>query len=276
MVQKVVPLLGIVQEKENIDMKRMIVEINEDLCNGCGLCIPNCAEGALKIVDGKARVVSELFCDGLGACIGHCPLGAIRVVEKEAEAYDEWRVMERVVKSGPELVKEHLRHLSEHGQEEYLRQAKEFLALFGYEVPPLPEEREEQSRKVQSPLNHQWPVQLHLVNPASPAFKNGDLLLAADCTAFVAENFHRSFRRNKVIAVACPKLDSEQERYLEKIVQFVDQGAIRSITVLIMEVPCCGGLVRLVQRAIGRTSRKIPIKVQVLDIQGNLIQEENL
>ncbi|MCX7788228.1 MAG: 4Fe-4S binding protein [Spirochaetes bacterium] len=257
-------------------MKRMIVEIDESLCNGCGLCIPNCAEGALKIVDGKARIVSDLFCDGLGACIGHCPLNAIRVVEREAEPYDEWRVMERVVKSGPSLIKEHLRHLSEHGQQEYLRQAKEFLTLFGYEVPPLEETKETQSRIEQPPLNHQWPVQLHLVNPASPTFKNADLLLAADCTAFVAEGFHRDFRIGRVLAVACPKLDSGQERYIEKIVQFVDQAMIRSITVLIMEVPCCGGLVRFVQEALSRTSRQIPLKVQVLSIDGSLIQEENL
>ncbi len=202
-------------------MKRMIVEIDEALCNGCGLCIPNCAEGALKIVDGKARIVSDLFCDGLGACIGHCPLGAIRVVEKEAEPYDEWRVMERVVKAGPALVKEHLRHLEEHGQEEYLRQAKEFLALFGYEVPPSGGQEQSNnsvsiSQPNSAPSHHaptrgntaeaeaeesvivrQWPVQLHLVNPASPQFRNQDLLLAADCSAFVADGFHNTLRGKK-------------------------------------------------------------------------------
>lgn len=114
-------------------MKRKIVEIDEALCNGCGLCITSCAERALKIVDGKAIILSYLFCDGLGACIDHCPQGAIQGVEKEAEPYDEWRVMERVVKAGYALLKEHLRHLEAHGQEVYLRQAKEFLSVFGYE-----------------------------------------------------------------------------------------------------------------------------------------------
>ena len=251
-------------------MKRMIVEIDETLCNGCGLCIPNCAEGALKIVDGKARIVSDLFCDGLGACIGHCPQGAIRVVEREAEPYDEWRVMERVVKAGPAWVKEHLRHLKEHGQEEYLRQAKEFLSLFGYDTS---EENREIPQK-QDVL--QWPVQLHLINPLSPSFKRTDLLLAADCSAFTAAEFHRKFLKRKTLAVACPKLDTGQERYIEKILQLIEGSQICSITVLIMEVPCCRGLVRLVQESVARATRTVPVKVQILDIEGTLIHEEQI
>jgi ferredoxin len=270
MVQKVVWFWDMVQGKENTNMKRMIVEIDETLCNGCGLCIPNCAEGALKIVDGKARIVSDLFCDGLGACIGHCPQGAIRVVEREAEPYDEWRVMERVVKAGPAWVKEHLRHLKEHGQEEYLRQAKEFLSLFGYGTS---EENREIPKK---PDVLQWPVQLHLINPLSPSFKGTDLLLAADCSAFTAAEFHRKFLKRKTLAVACPKLDTEQERYIEKILQLIEGSQIRSITVLIMKVPCCRGLVRLVQESVARATRTVPVKVQILDIEGTLIHEEQI
>jgi len=251
-------------------MKRMIVEIDEALCNGCGLCIPNCAEGALKIVDGKARIVSELFCDGLGACIGHCPQGAIRVVEKEAEPYDEWRVMEQVVKAGPASVQEHLRHLKYHGQEEYFQQAKKFLSLFGYETS---EENREIPKK-QDVL--QWPIQLHLINPLSPSFKGTDLLLAADCSAFTATEFHRKFLKGKTLAVACPKLDTGQERYIEKILQLIEGSKICSITVLIMEVPCCRGLVRLVQESVARATRTVPVKVQVLDIGGTLIHEEQI
>ncbi len=248
-------------------MKRNIIEIDESLCNGCGACLPNCAEGALKIVDGKARIISDLFCDGLGACIGHCPLGAIRIVEREAEPYDEWSVMERIVKAGPNLVKEHLQHLKDHGQTEYLVQAHEFLKVYGYDIPM------QESVRPAVPLKNQWPIQLHLVNPRSPVFHDVDLLVAADCTAFTARNFQSSYVSGKAMVVACPKLDAGQDTYIKKLVAFLEEGGIRSITVLIMEVPCCGGLVRLVQEALRQAPRSVPLRVQVLSIEGELIKE---
>ncbi|MFQ3619382.1 MAG: 4Fe-4S dicluster domain-containing protein [Spirochaetales bacterium] len=258
-------------------MKRSIIEIDENLCDGCGLCIPNCAEGALKIIDGKARMVSDLFCDGLGACLGHCPKGAIRVVEREAEPYDEWKVMERIVQGGEATIAAHLKHLEEHGQEQYLKQAREYLSLFGYAVPEANKQKQEPGPEIGAeelkPV-HQWPIQLHLVNPKAPSFKGKDLLLAADCTAFVDSSFHEAKKYRRILAIGCPKLDEGQEIYLEKLIHFIDEAQIRSLTVLIMEVPCCGGLYRLAQEALRRAKRKVPLHIQVLNVEGELIYQE--
>jgi Pyruvate/2-oxoacid:ferredoxin oxidoreductase delta subunit len=272
-------------------MKRKIIEIDEEKCNGCGQCIPNCPEGAIQIIDGKARLISDLFCDGLGACIGSCPVDAIKIVEREAEPYDEKKTMENIIKKGTNTIKAHLKHLYEHGEKEYLNQALEVLKEKNikidlseiFEVPCCPgmkivdrrnEEIEESEKtEIKSQLR-QWPIQLHLVNPRAPYFKKADLVVAADCTAYAYGNFHFDFLKGKSLIIACPKLDQGIDRYVEKIREIIDEGEINTITVVIMEVPCCMGLVKIVEEGAKKAKRKIPIKRVIISIKGEIIEEE--
>ncbi|MFH1125990.1 MAG: 4Fe-4S binding protein [Candidatus Altiarchaeota archaeon] len=275
--------------------KRRIVKIDLEKCNGCGLCIPNCPEGALQIIDGKARLVSDLFCDGLGACIGHCPRHAIKVVERKAESYDERKVMENIAKQGKNTIKAHLEHLKEHGEVEYLNQAVDFLKERRIEIPfeakkshqkdgysgcpgakmiELPQkEGKTLDGEVPSGLR-QWPIQLHLISPLAPYYQEKDVVLAADCTAYSLGDFHRRYLKGKSLAIACPKLDSEQEVYVEKIAAMIDEAKINTLTVVIMQVPCCRGLLEIAKKAAKESKRKIPIKSVVVGIQGNILSEE--
>lgn len=279
-------------------MKRSIIKIDEEKCTGCELCIPNCPEGAIQIIDGKARLVSDLMCDGLGACLGHCPEGAISVEEREAEPYDESKVMENIIKHGPNTIKAHLKHLRDHGQTEFYEQAMDYLKKNNIEIPReedkemqpmhhgggcpgsrsinfnrLDVEESEMEGNRPSQLTH-WPIQMHLISPNVPHFQGADLLLAADCTAFSLGDFHKDYLKDKVLAIACPKLDEGQDIYLEKLKALIDTAKINTLTVLIMQVPCCSGLLRLAQKAVEEASRKIPIKAVVVGIQGAILKEE--
>jgi len=273
---------------------RELVVIDEEKCDGCGLCIPGCPEGALQVIDGKARLVSDLLCDGLGACVGECPQGAITVEKREAEAYDERRVIALIAAKGANTVKAHLKHLKDHGQDEYHAQAVAWLEEKGMEIPKDgPGEhghgggcpgsramafRREDAAAAQlqgtrpSQLTH-WPVQMHLLNPASPHFQRSDFLLAADCVAFALGDFHGDHLKGKTLGIACPKLDGGQEVYLEKLKALVDQAQINTLTVMIMQVPCCRGLLGLAQQAVQQSSRKVPIKAVVVGLQGEILQE---
>lgn len=294
-------------------MKRQIITIDEKKCSGCAACIPGCPEGALQVIDGKARLVSDLFCDGLGACIGHCPTGAMSTETRDAEPYDERKVMhERIVKAGPNVIAAHLRHLKEHGAEDFLQDALDYLQEEGIEnlldnLVALHQEETAASCGERNPLVHhgggcpgsrmmdcraaetavgvhdvvpasgelrQWPVQLHLVSPLAPYYAGSDLLLAADCTAFAAGDFHGALLRGRTLAVACPKLDTDMHVYVEKLVALVDFAKINTITVAIMEVPCCEGLLSIVAEAIGKAKRKVPVKKIVLSVQGVRLSEE--
>ncbi len=278
-------------------MKRSIIEIDEEKCTGCELCIPNCPEGAIQIIDGKARLISDLFCDGLGACLGHCPEGAITVVEREAAPYEEKTVMANIVKAGPNTIKAHLDHLREHGQDEFLGQAIEYLKENGIEVPKDEEKKMEAKAhtgcpgsqtqafaredaaadtlqgKRPSQLTH-WPVQMHLISPNAPHYQGADMLLAADCVAFSMGDFHKDYLKDKALAIACPKLDDGQEIYMEKLKALIDVAKINTLTVMIMQVPCCGGLMRLAQQAVESAERKIPVKAIVVGLQGEILKEE--
>ncbi|MBN2652017.1 MAG: 4Fe-4S binding protein [Spirochaetales bacterium] len=288
-------------------MKRKIVKIDENKCNGCGLCIPNCAEGALQIIDGKARLISDLFCDGLGACLGHCPEGAIEIEEREAAAYDEYAVMkDMIVPAGKNTIIAHVRHLQEHGEHEYLKIAFDYLRensmldVIGEiadqdraEESALPRvscgggcpgsasksfsrdnlSEDELSSSDASTFLNQWPVQLHLISPSASFLKKADLLLAADCAAYAFGNFHKEFLRGKVLAIACPKLDSDLELYVNKIALMIDGAELNTITVLRMEVPCCGGLMRIVQAALAKASREVPVKQIVMRTDGTIGSE---
>jgi len=280
-------------------MKRKIVKIEEEKCNGCGLCIPNCPEGALQIIDGKARLISDLFCDGLGACIGHCPQGAIIIEERETQGYDEKKVMENIVRQGENTIKAHLLHLKDHGEHKYLKEAVDFLkekkienplekvvAGHGHEHAMLhqmggcPGSRMMDFRKKkkagggdattarrQESELQQWPIQLTLVPPSAPYFQDAELVIAADCVPFAYANFHSDYLKGKALMIACPKLD-DAEFYKQKLAQIFKTSSIKSINIVHMEVPCCFGLNGIVEEALEKAGKKIPVKETVIGISG--------
>jgi len=273
--------------------KRKIIKIDEEKCNGCGVCIPNCPEGALKVIDGKVKLISDLFCDGLGACIGHCPEGAITIEEREAEKYNEKKVMENIIKAGPNTIKAHLTHLAEHNETDYLKEAvsvlnkkgiknpleekmkpKQFCACSGAKEMEFGQEEVGDNNGTRASQLRQWPVQLHLISPQAAYFQEKDVLLAADCVAYALGEFHKDYLKGKFLIIACPKLDNEQEIYVDKIKEMIDGAKINTLTVMIMEVPCCGGLLQIAKTALLKAKRKIPIKGVIVGIKGNILKEE--
>ena len=306
-------------------MLRKIIQIDEEKCNGCGLCIPNCHEGALQIIDGKARLISDLFCDGLGACLGHCPEGAIEIIEREAQPYNESVVMETIVKQGRNTILAHLEHLRDHNENELLKEAVAYIKKHQIDLSPGAEIKPSIASTVifenmKEALNHikpqqesacgcgssktidfridmdkvnaaaapavvaatvpasselrQWPVQLHLVNPMASYFQGADVVLAADCVAFAMGDFHERLLKNKSLAIACPKLDTNKDVYIEKLSTMISDAKINTLTVAIMEVPCCGGLMQMAKIAVQQSGRNIPIKKIVVGIKGDILQEE--
>ena len=286
-------------------MKRKIISIDEELCDGCGACTNGCPEGALALVDGKARLVGDLLCDGLGACIGTCPRGAITVEEREAEPYDERKVMEEnIVPKGSATIAAHLDHLRAHGEDAYLAIALQVLAEKGIEAPAVPSAEgghggcpgmKAFAFKGAAPARpasglapasmaatagparpselRQWPIQLHLINPRAPQFRGAPLLLAADCAAFSVGDFHSRWLAGRKLAIACPKLDDGLDRYVDKLAVLIDEAMIDTLTVLRMHVPCCGGLVKLALEARSKATRNVPIKSVTVDPEGNVLEE---
>ncbi len=286
-------------------MIREIVKIDESLCNGCGDCVPACHEGALQVIDGKVRLVSDLMCDGLGACIGHCPQGAITIEKREAEPYDELKTMASMVQKGKNTVVAHLKHLKEHNEKEYLQEAISYLqenkqtltfnvedvmkeihrtgdSHQGLGCPGLREisydpTSETMGSGVMISGNselRQWPVQMHLINPRAAYFKQADVILAADCVAFALGNFHQKYLKGKSLAIACPKLDDGHDSYIEKIKSLIDDAQVNTLHVMVMQVPCCSGLVQMARMAAGNAQRKVPIKVTVVGLEGNILSEQ--
>jgi ferredoxin len=251
---------------------RDVVEIDQELCDGCGLCVTACAEGAIAVVDGKARLVSETYCDGLGACLGECPQGAITVVQRESQPFDE------------EAVARHLESMKPQPRAA-VAPLPVMAAVSGHAHGGCPGSRAQafvapapaggSAHEEPSQLGH-WPVQLHLVPPAAPFFAGADVLLAADCVAYAVGGFHGRFLAGRSLAIACPKLDSHQEVYLEKIRTMVEEAGIRSLTVMVMEVPCCGGLVRLVQQAVAGARRSVPVTCLVVGVRGEVLAEHRV
>jgi len=272
--------------------------------------VPNCHEGALQLIDGKVRLVSELMCDGLGACIGHCPEGAITIEQREAEPYDELKVMEAMLPKGFNTVVAHLRHLREHNETFFLKQGMGYLIQHEAELKfkiqdvkdavhqtvatatssgcgggcpgsqtvvfdpsTLRPMGQEKTVSASSQLR-QWPVQLHLINPAAVYFQGCDLLVASDCSAFSLGDFHSNWLKNRSLVIACPKLDQGKEIYLKKLIELIEGSKVNTITVLIMEVPCCGGLLQLVQMAAQRSARKVPVKAVTVSIKGEILDEQ--
>ena len=244
---------------------REMIEIDEDLCNGCGDCVPACEEGAIAIVDGKAKLISDVYCDGLGACLGHCPQGALTVVRREAEDFDE------------EAVEKHLATQKKASERPTLPMAGMGGGCPGSRVQEFaPSAPIDPSAAHEPSQLRQWPVQLHLVPPTAPFFNDADLLLAADCVAFTTGAFHTRFLKDHALAIACPKLDSNQETYLHKLVSMIDDAKLKSITVMVMEVPCCSGLVHLLQEAVRTAKRAIPVHIKVVSVRGDILAEQEL
>jgi ferredoxin len=295
------------------------------------------------MIDGKARLISDLMCDGLGACLGHCPQGAISIEKREAEPYDETRVMELMVEKGENTVVAHLRHLKEHQEMEYLKEGVRYLndhredldfsldkalsrvhgarveeeqlacgcagsearsftpqsaaggtitaeggtiPAAGGTIPAAgalsvatPELPEQPSGQASGPYSgqaselRQWPVQMHLINPGASYFRETDLVLAADCVAYSLGNFHSRWLRGKTLAIACPKLDSGLDSYVEKIRALIDTAKINTLTVMMMQVPCCGGLLQMVIKAAGQAERKVPVKKVIVGVEGEILSE---
>jgi Pyruvate/2-oxoacid:ferredoxin oxidoreductase delta subunit len=241
---------------------RKIVDIDEERCNGCGQCVPACAEGAILIVDGKARLASESYCDGLGACLGECPQDAIRIVERKADEFD------------PEAVERHLM------EEELLKKAAENLVPSGcsssriqtFTASSGEKSADTTPEKIPSALSH-WPIQIRLVPPTAPFLKRAHLLVAADCTPIAYPNFHNDFLKDKVVMIGCPKFDDAQ-LYLQKFTEIFKNADIRSITVLVMEVPCCQGLLMIIHKALELAGRDIPLEEITISPKGTIIKKE--
>ena len=247
-------------------VERKIVHIDEEKCDGCALCIPNCQEGAIEIIDGKARLVAENLCDGLGDCLGECPQGAITIKERLADEFEE------------EAVEERLRQLKEEKNKE--AEEPEPCASSGCpgarsfslkEEEKKPREAPAPSGKLVSELMH-WPVQLHLVSPKAPFLHRAKLLVAADCVPFAYPDFHRKILQGHSLVIACPKLD-DTASYAEKLAQMIINNDIPEITVAHMEVPCCSGLVKIVEKAIALSGQEVDLKEITVSVRGEAVAE---
>ncbi len=239
--------------------KRKIIQIDEGLCDGCGQCAIACAEAAIEIIDGKARVVADRYCDGLGACIGECPQGALKIVEREADAFDEQAVRARV---SQQQQWQEAEKLSRQCPSARIRQ-----------FAPRPQAAASPAGPLRSELST-WPVQLRLVSPDAPFLQGADLLVAADCTAFAYPDVHRNFFKGRVVLCGCPKLD-DQAGYVQKFTEIFKRNRLASITVLVMEVPCCGGMPMIIKKAMYAAGTKVSMETVTIGIEGGLVKRDN-
>lgn len=247
-------------------VKRKIIQIDEEKCDGCGLCVPSCAEGALQIVDGKAKLITDKFCDGLGACLGECPNEALRVIERVAEDFDEVAVEE---------------HLQEKREEE--TQEEPVVAcgcpsarMQSFGIPKAAPGLEPATAQGNTPsaLSH-WPVQIKLVPPFAPFLKGADLLVAADCTPIAYPNFHKDFLDGKVVMVGCPKFD-EVQAYVQKFAEIFKMAGVKSVEVVTMEVPCCQGLPIIVKKGMELAGAKIPMTQVIISTRGEVLKRQKM
>ncbi len=231
---------------------RNIIHIDEDKCNGCGNCVVDCAEAALQIVDGKAKLIKEMYCDGLGACMGGCPTGALTIVQRESDPFDEVATEKHV---------------------HTMRKKEEPCGCPGTKTVDFTENKTGRHGVAEThPELTNWPIQLKLVATTAPYFNNADLLMAADCAAFSTINFHSRFINGRKVVIACPKLDDSQF-YFEKLTEMFRQNSIKSVSVVRMEVPCCGGLAYIVKQAIQKSGKDIPYSEVVIGIKGDILSE---
>ncbi len=237
---------------------RNIVKIDEEKCDGCGLCVNACAEGAIKIIDGKAKLVSEIYCDGLGACIGHCPQDAITIEKREAVQFDEEKTRKHLAKEKNEQM-----------QPDFVCPG-----MMDKKLREKSEPTDSDTTAVPSQLSH-WPVQLKLVSPNAPYFAGADLLLVADCVPFAMGDFHNRFLKDRSIVVGCPKLDNA-EFYIEKLAAILKANKLKSLTVIHMEVPCCFGLTHIARQAIAQSGVDIAFEDITISLDGNVKKRETI
>lgn len=246
-------------------VKRKIVDIDEELCDGCGVCVPACAEGAIQVIDGKARLVAEKYCDGLGACLGECPKGALNVVEREAEEFDE------------EAVEEYLSQRTQDVEATPMACGCPSAQLQSLADSSTCEEANQPSQEIPkagSALTH-WPVQIRLVPPTAPFLKNADLLVVADCTALAYPEIHRDFIHGRVVLMGCPKFD-DPSLYVERFQEIFEKVPIRSVTVLTMEVPCCQGLPVMVKKGMEQAGKILGLEQVVISTRGEILRRTRL
>jgi NAD-dependent dihydropyrimidine dehydrogenase PreA subunit len=249
-------------------MLRKIVRIDPDKCNGCGECVPSCAEGAIKIIDGKAVLAADNLCDGLGACLGECPLNAITVEEREADEFDEAAVEQHLAAQGrPAPIQQHAPQQAVPAHNHHAgggcpgSQAMSFSRP--EESPATAQNASRQSRLAQ------WPVQLHLVSTSAPYFQGADLLITADCVPVAYAGYHEDFLKGKAVVMGCPKLD-DNNFYTQKLTELFSKSDIKSVTVLKMEVPCCGGIAGATRQALSASGKQIPYREVTIGIQGQI------
>jgi ferredoxin len=256
--------------------KRKIIHIDEDLCDGCGSCVPGCPEQALLVVETpkgpKARLVKEFYCDGLGACIGSCPTGALAVTEEDAEPYNEEATIVRIKEKAPEMLEMHLKHMKEHadqipGHHSY-KMPKGSNGCPGARIMQWKEEKTQSDKqvKIDSELR-QWPVQIHLVPPFAPFLQNADIAIIADCVPFAYPNLHQDFLEGKAVLVGCPKLD-DADYYIEKTAEILEHAKPKSLKIVHMEVPCCFGLMHIIKEARKRAGSEVPVEEVTIKIRG--------
>jgi NAD-dependent dihydropyrimidine dehydrogenase PreA subunit len=271
---------------------RNIIQIDDELCDGCGQCVPSCAEGALQVINGKARLVSDVLCDGLGACLGECPTGALIVIERDAGAFGEAVVARHAHAHAHAAATPHahvpaampaagggcpgsrVQVFADERQPSHAPQA----SLRPHPIGAIPL-ADRSPVSVPAPAGpsssgsrlRQWPVQLHLVPPTAPFFNNRHVLLAADCVPVAVGDFHTAFLDGRGLAIACPKLDQHLDVYVDKLRAMIDEGGILSLTVAIMEVPCCGGLLRLASQAMAAATCKVPLRTITVGIRGDIL-----
>jgi Pyruvate/2-oxoacid:ferredoxin oxidoreductase delta subunit len=250
-------------------IKRKIIQIDEEKCDGCGLCVPSCAEGALQIVDGKARLMAEVYCDGLGACLGECPNDALEVIEREAEDFDG------------KAVEEHLNQMKTEPPAKIHEEPamacgcpSTHIQTFAPPSPPREAKQPVSTQRTPSALSH-WPVQIKLVPPTAPFLKGADLLVAADCTPIAYPNFHQDFLDRKVVMIGCPKFD-EVQTYVQKFADIFNTAGIKSVEVVTMEVPCCQGLPLIVKKGLELAGKKIPISQVIISTRGEVLKRQRI
>lgn len=243
---------------------RNIIEIDEDRCDGCGRCAPSCAEGAIEIIDGKAKIVKDMYCDGLGACLGECPKGALRIIKREADAFDE-EAVKKFLASKNKTDHQHVSPKPQGCPSSQILNLKPNAACAGANEP-------QSGASTVSTLSH-WPIQIRLIPPTAPFLRRADLLVLADCTAVSLPNLHSDFMPSKAVMMGCPKFDDSQ-LYFDKFTQIFKAADIRSVTVVVMEVPCCAGMPFIVQKAMQASQNNIPFKTIVVSRQGKILKEK--
>jgi len=258
---------------------RKMITINEDLCDGCGNCIPGCEEGALAIVDGKAKLVKEIYCDGLGACLGHCPTGALKVVVTEAEDFDPEAVAEHLTAQGRD-VPDHMPSAEELRMDKMpIAGLKPMGGCPGSRVETLTPCGQANIPQAQAPsgashLSH-WPIQLRLVPPTAEFLKEADLLLTADCVAVAYPNYHSEFVPGRVVLMGCPKFDNQME-YVEKLSEIIATNGLKTITVLEMEVPCCSSMSAILSEAVKRAGKSVDTTRVTISLKGEILNTESV